>query len=100
MERTLRDFILDGGISGKSFVCIDEIPRYCGSFLNKPYKIISLSCYKETFNIKVKFYNHEYDSLVCLALESSLNDPEATKKEIDAAKKEREYKLKKLVSSG
>jgi len=99
MAKTLKDFILKGGILGKSFVCVEskKNPRFCGSeFLNKPYKVASLSCYKEAFNLYVNFYNNSNNSQGCLNLAKSLNDPEATPQQIENAKKERKNKLKEM----
>ncbi len=102
MGKTLKDFILAGGILNRDFICAEseKNPRYCGSeFSNKPYKVDSLSCYQGEFSIYVKFYNNSRDGIACLNLATSLNDPEATQQQIDDAKKEREDKLNKIVSS-
>ena len=99
MAKKLIDYLSEGNIAGKSFVCVErEEPRHCGSeFLNKPYKVAWLSCYKRIFSINVNFYNNPYDVTACLDLANSLYDLEASQEQIDAAKKERDSKLQELV---
>ena len=88
MTKTLRDYLLKGGIKGKSFVFVK--PSYSIShYLNKPYKVESLSCdNKGRFGLDVHFYHiSPYKTITWISLETSLDDIEATQKQIKLAKK-------------
>lgn len=88
MVKTLRDFVLNGGILGKSFICGTSLKNFEDlGFFNKPYKVEDLSCFDGIPLLDINFYGDSKNYPRGIHFGDSLNDLEATKQQIDDAER-------------